>query len=162
MFTQCLARARHHLSAFHTLTEPLQQHYELGRYSWFSSLFSDGDSWIARRKLRADLGGDWAFCRTREDHCGESGMSQKKGTEEGQARCHPDAKATVKMSAFILKATAGPWRTQGREQWGLILLREDWLEDRLDWSGAGAEECERAGGSTALVAVPVLCLMHSV
>ena len=59
-------------------------------------------------------------------------MSQKKGTEEGQARCHPDAKATVKMSAFILKPTAGAWRTQGREQWGLILLREDWLEDRLD------------------------------
>ena len=133
MFIQCLARARHHLGAFHILTEPLQQHYELGRYSWFSSLFSDGDSWIAQRKLRADLGGDWAFWRTCEDHCGESGMSQKKSTEEGQARSHPDAKAMVKMLAFILKATVGPWSNGV----SLCFKRTGWRTDRLKWGRNG-------------------------
>ena len=80
------------------------------RDSWFSSRFFRWGLMDCTEKLRAGLGGAWAFCRTSKDPCGESGMSQKKSTEESQARSHPASKATVKMSAFLLKATVGPWK----------------------------------------------------
>lgn len=99
-YTVLIAWARHHLSGFHTLTEPSQQHSKLGLLVFV--LFPMG---TVQRKLRADLGGDWASCRTSKDHCGESGMSQKKSTEE-RLWLDPTQfpKATVKMLAFILKA----------------------------------------------------------